>query len=87
MLAPSERKEIQNLKQITAQVTEQSNKTMLIIANGIDEAGPAISDEQRTALVSLAESIRMFRAISTKFSRHPGGPLGDDLGILRPELS
>ena len=67
MLSPSERKAIQNLKQVTAQVTEESNKTMLIIANGIDEAGPAISDEQRTALVSLAESIRMFRAISTKF--------------------
>ena len=67
MLSPSERKAIQNLKQVTAQVTEESNKTMLIIANGIEDAGPAISDEQRTALVSLAESIRMVRAISTTF--------------------
>ena len=67
MLSPSERKAIQNLKQITAEVTEESNKTMLIIANGIEDAGPAISDEQRTALVSLANSIRMVRAISTTF--------------------
>ena len=67
MLSPSERKAIQSLKQITAQVTEESNNTMLIIANGIEDAGPAISDEQRTALVSLAESIRMVRAISTTF--------------------
>ncbi|MDB4634523.1 hypothetical protein OAG76_03865 [Rubripirellula sp.] len=67
MLSPSERTAIQNLKQVTAQVTEESNKTMLIIAKGIEDAGPAISDEQRTALVSLAESIRMVRAISTTF--------------------
>ncbi|MDB4533122.1 hypothetical protein N9248_02330 [bacterium] len=67
MLSPSERKAIQNLKQVTAQVTEESNKTMLIITNGIADAGPAISDEQRTALVSLANSIRMVRAISTTF--------------------
>lgn len=67
MLSPSERKAIQNLKQVTAQVTEESNKTMLIITNGIADAGPAIFDEQRTALVSLANSIRMVRAISTTF--------------------
>lgn len=67
MLTAGERKAIQNLKQIALQVDEQSNRTLLLLATSLSDAGTYITAEQREALVSLGNSIQMIRRMSKTF--------------------
>lgn len=67
MLTKGERHAVQQLKQLAFQVTEDSNRTLLLLATSLDDAGPHISAEQRKALAALGTSIQMVRRISKTF--------------------